>query len=497
VNQVPDLRVRRLNDQPVRSDGEFILYWMTANRRLTDNFSLDRAIEWSRSLNKPLLILEALRCDYRWASRRLHAFVLQGMKDNLQKANATGHAYWAYAEPQPGHGSGLLSSLGERAAVVITDDFPCFFLPRMMTSVGRRIHVLMEAVDSNGLYPMRAADRVFPTAYAFRRHLQHSLKLHLITVPETNPLGDRRLARLEALPQDLLDRWRPADEGLLNAVSGALDKLPIDQSVSEAAMPGGAIAARKCLSEFLTHRLCRYAEDRNQPDDDASSGLSPYLHFGHISVHEIFREIATHEGWTPENLADPKQTRGSRSGWWGMQESAESFLDELVTWRELGFNMCWQCPDYDRYESLPDWAQQTLRQHASDPRPYVYDLEQLQVGGTHDELWNAAQNQLVTEGRMHNYLRMLWGKKIFEWSASPQEALAAMIELNNRFAVDGRNPNSYSGIFWVLGRYDRAWGPERPIFGKIRYMTSENTARKLKLSNYLKRYAPTGQRRLF
>jgi deoxyribodipyrimidine photo-lyase len=172
-------------------------------------------------------------------------------------------------------------------------------------------------------------------------------------------------------------------------------------------------------------------------------------------------------------------------------------LDELVTWRELGFNMCWQRPDYDQYESLPAWAQQTLEEHSSDLRPVVYTLDQLQSATTHDALWNAAQTQLVTEGRMHNYLRMLWGKKILEWSATPRDALASMIELNNRFAVDGRNPNSYSGIFWVLGRYDRAWGPERPIFGKIRYMTSENTARKLKLSNYLRSYSPKDPGRLF
>jgi deoxyribodipyrimidine photo-lyase len=154
----------------------------------------------------------------------------------------------------------------------------------------------------------------------------------------------------------------------------------------------------------------------------------------------------------------------------------------------LGYNFCWHRPDYDQYGSLPDWAQQTLAEHSSDRRPTIYTLEQLQTAKTHDHIWNAAQTQLVTEGRMHNYLRMLWGKKILEWSPTPQQAMHSMIELNNRFAVDGRNPNSYSGIFWVLGRYDRAWGPERPIFGKIRYMTSDNTARKLKLTNYLQKY---------
>jgi deoxyribodipyrimidine photo-lyase len=193
------------------------------------------------------------------------------------------------------------------------------------------------------------------------------------------------------------------------------------------------------------------------------------------------------ENWSPDKLAD--NAKGSRQGWWGMSEPAESFLDELITWRELGYNFCWQRDDYDQYESLPDWARKTLEEHTSDERPHVYSLEEFETAQTHDELWNAAQTQLVSEGRMHNYLRMLWGKKILHWSASPREALRIMIQLNNKYAIDGRNPNSYSGIFWVLGRYDRAWGPERSIFGKIRYMTSENTARKFKVKNYILKYS--------
>jgi deoxyribodipyrimidine photo-lyase len=151
--------------------------------------------------------------------------------------------------------------------------------------------------------------------------------------------------------------------------------------------------------------------------------------------------------------------------------------------------MCSHQNDYDRYESLPDWARVTLEKHARDKRSHIYTLRQLENAETYDELWNAAQRQLVREGRMHNYLRMLWGKKILEWTPSPREALAVMIELNNKYAVDGRDPNSYSGIFWCLGRYDRPWGPERKIFGKIRYMSSDNTARKLRVTSYLKKYS--------
>ena len=497
MSGVPPLRIRTLNQQSANSGGQFVLYWMTANRRLTFNFSLDRAVEWSKKLNRPLLILEALRCDYQWASRRLHTFVIQGMRCNQQVAADSGHAYYPYVEPGFGAGSGMLSELARQAAVIVSDDFPCFFLPRMIQAVARRSPVLFEAVDSNGLLPMRAADQVFPTAYAFRRYLQKTLAPHLPVQPQARPLDDSAVPKLARIPLEFSSRWRPAGESLLACDPLALNALPVDQSVSVAALSGGAAEAGRCLHQFLDKRLNRYADERNQPDEDAASGLSPYLHFGHISVHEIFAALSSKEGWSSSDLGDVKQTRGGRAGWWGMSGAAESFLDELVTWRELGFNMCWQRPDFDQYESLPEWAQETLEEHASDPRPVVYSLEQLQASKTHDTLWNAAQTQLVTEGRMHNYLRMLWGKKILEWSPTPREALSAMIELNNRFAVDGRNPNSYSGIFWVLGRYDRAWGPERPIFGKIRYMTSENTARKLKLTNYLRRYSPQDSRRLF
>jgi deoxyribodipyrimidine photo-lyase len=195
-----------------------------------------------------------------------------------------------------------------------------------------------------------------------------------------------------------------------------------------------------------------------------------------------------HDDWSPAHIAD--KATGSSSGWWGASDEVEAFLDELITWREVGYNMTWQRDDYDQYESLPDWAQKTLADHARDPREHIYSLDQFEAAATHDPLWNAAQMQLVREGRIHNYLRMVWGKKILQWSPRPEEALETMIELNNKYALDGRDPNSYSGIFWCLGRYDRAWGPERPIFGKVRYMSSANTARKVRVKTYIEDYAP-------
>ncbi len=176
-------------------------------------------------------------------------------------------------------------------------------------------------------------------------------------------------------------------------------------------------------------------------------------------------------------------------GWWGMGKSAEAFLDQLITWRELGFNMCRYNKDYEKFKSLPGWAIQTLKDHEMDNREYIYTEEEFENVRTHDALWNATQVQLVREGKIHNYLRMLWGKKIIEWSPTPERALEVMIHLNNKYALDGRDPNSYSGIFWVLGRYDRAWGPEREIFGKVRYMSLANTARKVRVAGYIKRYS--------
>ena len=205
-------------------------------------------------------------------------------------------------------------------------------------------------------------------------------------------------------------------------------------------------------------------------------------------MHEAFDRLARREAWTPARVSEEVTAR--REGWWGMSKGAEAWLDELVTWREIGFNFAAERADYDRYDSLPDWAQNTLAEHAADPREHVYDLDAFDAAATHDALWNAAQRQLRREGVIHNYLRMLWGKKILEWSPDPRAALEVMIELNNRYALDGRDPNSYSGIFWVLGRFDRGW-PERAVYGTVRSMSSESTRRKVRLSRYLDRFGET------
>jgi len=483
---VPESRVSVLNDAEFDPDGDYVLYWMTSLRRTTHNFALQWAVDWSREVGRGLLVLEALRCDYEWASERHHRFVLDGMADNLAALKGRrGVTYYPYVEGSVGEGKGLLESLAESAAVVVTDDYPSFFVPRMLEVVSQRLNTRLEAVDSNGLVPMRSTDRVFPTAYIFRRYLQKVIPAHLDHAPLEDPVGGLAGLDRPAVPGPILARW-PSAEVALASGGPDLQSLPLDHSVSATQLRGGERAAADRLDGFLRGALDRYADERSQPDADAASGLSPYLHFGHISTHGILARLAAHEDWIPD--FEGKPTNGKRSGWWGMTPSAEAFLDELVTWRELGFNMAALRSDHREYESLPEWARKTLEEHASDPRPYLYNFEQLDGACTHDELWNAAQRQLRREGIIQNYLRMLWGKKILKWTATPREAARFMIELNNRYALDGRDPNSYSGIYWCLGRYDRAWGPERPVFGKIRYMTSANTARKLRVREYMERF---------
>jgi len=493
IERVPAVRLAAANDRPVRPDGDYVLYWMIAARRTRRSFALEHALWHAQELGRPLLVLEALRVGYPWASARFHRFVLDGMADNVCRLEERGVRAYPYVEPRAGEGSGLLEALAERACVVVTDEYPCFFLPRMVRAAAAKLPVRLETVDGNGILPLRATDRDFPTAASFRRHLQKTLPEHLGWFPLEDPLRAAKLPAPAVVPRDILRRWPRASAGLLDGSdAAALRALPIDHGVAPAALRGGPEEGARVLARFLDERLDRYGDGRNHPDEDSASGLSPWLHFGHVSAHDVVAAVLEREDWNPLHLGP---VTGSREGWWGVGRNAESFLDEAVTWRELGHVFNFHRPDdYDRWESLPPWARRTLQEHRGDPRPSVYDLEELAEGATHDPLWNAAQRELREEGRLQNYLRMLWGKKILEWSPDPRAALEAMIELNNRYALDGRDPNSYSGIFWVLGRFDRPWGPEREIFGKIRYMSSENTARKLRMRRYVARYGDESSR---
>lgn len=477
ASTVSQERIHPLNAAPFRRSGRFVLYWMTAARRTRHNPALDHAIQLARELGKPLVVLEALRVAYPWASDRIHHAILSGMRDNQAAFRKAGIPYLSFVEEQAGQGKGLVAALAQDACCVVTDLAPVLFIPDMARAAGAKISCRMVGVDGWGLMPL-AGGKAFTTAMAFRRHVQATAPTELDRLPATDPLSG-----LDLLPADVAmpDGWPDATPRL-----GTLrtDDLPIRHDVAPVAgWESGPRAAAKRLERFLA-RLDRYDEERNHPDRDATSGLSSDFHFGHLASTEVVAAILAQEQWSPDRfVAKPTGKRGG----WGVSASAEGFLDQVVTWRELGAMEAWHNPLWNRYEGLPTWARATLELHSGEGGE-SYTLEQLRRAETDDDIWNVAQKQLLREGRIHNYLRMLWGKRILEWAPSPQDAFQWMLELNDTYALDGRDPNSVSGIAWVMGRYDHPW-PERKSFGTVRCMTSASTRRKLDLEQTLARFS--------
>ena len=483
LSPVPPSRIRALNTCPVNPRGDFILYWMIAARRTRWNFALQHAVNLCSDLQAPLLILEALDTDYPWANDRLHRFVLDGMAATALSCRRAHAEYYPFVERTRGAGAGLVAELSRHACAVVTDHFPAFLIPGVTQAAARQSAVRVEAVDSNGLIPLSAHGRAFTMARSFRAFVQRELHNHLREFPDEHPLRVLPPGRRATVPTSIARRW-PAATDLLDRRS-SLQLLPIDHTVTRAAVQGGEAAARRRLTVFIEEDLKRYGRDHSHPDANCTSRLSPYLHFGHISAHEVFSAVMTSERWTTRRLS--ARGGGARQGWWGVSDSANIFLDQLTVWRDLSFNGCEWIPCYMDYQSFPSWARETLEAHRSDPRRQ-YAFETLESAATHDAIWNATQRQLLTEGWFHGYLRMLWGKKILEWAPDPPTALAWMETLMNRYSLDGRDPVSYASFAWVLGRYDRPW-PERPVFGTVRYMSSESARRKLRMTAYLKKYS--------
>jgi len=478
-------RVFDRNNVEADPDGDYVLYWMQINRRFHYNYALEYAVGWANKLDKPLLVYEGLNCNYPWACDRIHTFMMQGMKENLEYARENNINFFSYLEDKPGAGKGLLYRLAENACCIISDEYPVYIIRDHNETVPQKLDTKYTTVDSNGLIPLGLTDKAPYNAYFFRKIMQRNFMECYTHPPENNPIDSLNNREIFELHEGFLNRYPGADDKLEN-VTEFISTLPIRHDVTPVSFEGTRRAALEQLEKFITQKLPKYEKHRNDPDVDATSGLSPWLHFGKVSEYEIVHKVLEHqpEGWSLDEITFNK---GSTGGFFNGDENVDGFLDEVITWREVGFHFAHHEPDYDQFETLPDWARKTLNKHRDDEREYIYSYEELEQSQTHDELWNAAQTELREEGTMHNYLRMLWGKKVMQWTPDPETALAYLIELNNQFAIDGRDPNSYSGIFWCFGRFDRAW-QERPILGKTRYMTSKSARKKLKLDNYIKRY---------
>lgn len=479
----------RIDGQP---NGDYVLYWMQINRRTACNYALEYAVAWANKLGKPLVILEGLACDYPWATRRTSVFAMQGMAEHASElSKRSGLVYIPFPEDQPGRYEWLVQTLCRRAAILVSDEYPVFIMRSRNEAMQKQLNIPFHTIDSNGIIPMACSEKAPYSAYVFRRNMQKLFQTCWEQPPQADPLSQLGSFEEPLLPEEVQEiaaagRARLETEQALQKFCRELSTL--DQNVDPVAERGTRKAALERLDAFVTHDLHRYDEERNDPDTECTSRLSPWLHFGKISVFEVVNKVFDRqpEGW---NATSFTPVAGKREGFFGGHSYIESFLDEVITWREVGFHFAWHTPDYDQYESLPEWARISLSEHESDTRSPMYSLEELAQSKTADPLWNAAQTQLREEGRIHNYMRMLWGKKVLEWTPDTRTALEYLIELNNRYALDGRDPNSYSGIFWIFGRFDRAWGPERPIFGKVRYMSSDSARRKIKLNAYLERYS--------
>jgi len=448
---VQPARIRPLNSEAPRQSADYVLYRSQMNRRATQNHALAHAAEIANAHNLPLLVYEDLSCDDKFANDRLHAFILEGVPDTAAELRRIGAGYFFYLRTRLSDPNDTLVRLALRAHTVVTDDYPMLIAANLNTRV--------IAVDSSCIVPMSVHEKRHYGAYTIRPKMKRALPEYL------KPIEMPRLKhkwRESLLPPGLPARIKVTASQIPALVAAC----EIDHSIRPSIeYQGGAEQAQKRLETFLEHRLARYSRESGQPSKRVTSNLSPYLHFGQISALEI---ALTVRAYAEEHKL-----------------MADDFLEELIVRRELAFNFArFAGPQLDSLDALPAWCRRTMQNHAADPRPFLYTPEQFETAATHDDLWNAAQRELLLRGTIHGYYRMYWGKKIIEWSPTYETALQTMLHLHDVYALDGRDPNTYTNILWCFGLHDRPWG-ERPVFGQLRYMSYEGMKRKTDVPAYI------------
>lgn len=445
---IQNTRIQNLNDVPRRADGAYVLYWMQEAQRARGNAALELAIRGANKYSLPVVVCFGLMDGYPEANARHYSFMLDGLADCAETLRQRGIPFVV----RRGHPGEIALALSRAAAAVICDR------SYMPTQRAWRARLAEEAncpviqVETEVVVPVDvASDKSEYAARTIRPRIHRVWDEYLAPLDETEP----------TFPGDGLDLQSDFD---ISDPAAALDQLDLDRTVPPVKrFRGGRVEALRRLNMFIDNVLDGYATARNEPSAGMTSYLSPYLHFGHISPVEIA-------------LAARESGKGS-------VEDRSSFIEELVVRRELAMNYVAFEPAFERFSALPGWARKTLSEHAGDAREYVYERTQLEACATHDPHWNDAMREMVHTGFMHNYMRMYWAKKILEWSATPEQAFETTLALNNKYFLDGRNPNSYANIAWCYGLHDRAW-TERPVFGKIRYMNANGLNRKFDMAAY-------------
>jgi deoxyribodipyrimidine photo-lyase len=478
---VQEERVRLLRDRPAREETGPVVYWMQRSQRASDNHALEYAVEQANNRNAELYVAFGLMDGYPEANARHYRFLLEGLEACAASLASRGIPFL----PVRGHPAEVAVAASEQASLLVCDAGYLWHLRQWRKRVVDEAACPVVLVETDLIVPVaEASTKREYAARTIRKKIMTRLD-HFLELPPPQAL-ERRGAGGESRGATggaaggadgasdsgapagpaLMPTFEPVDLGDLEAT---LTSLSVDRSIAPvpALFRGGEAEARSRFRRFLQHTLPAYSAHRNQPQTDDTSHMSPYLHFGHVSPLRL--------------VLDARQAAGA-----DQSEQLADFVEELAVRRELAFNYCYFEPRYASFQALPDWARQTLDEHRRDERPYLYSPEQLEQARTHDPYWNAAMQEMRYTGYMHNYMRMYWGKKILEWSLTPEEGFETALRLNNRYFLDGRDPASYANVGWIFGLHDRPW-TERSVFGKVRIMTAAGLERKCRIQAYVEK----------
>ena len=450
TREIQEERIRPLNGKEVR-DGDYVLYWLQQAQRAEYNYALEYAAQKANELGQPLLAVFGLMDDYPSANARHYAFMLEGLRDVEEALRQRGIRFVVGS----GSPDDVALRYAENASMVVGDG--AYLRPewswRQRVAEEADCHVVR--VESNVVVPIElASDKREVAARTLRPKIRRHLDDFLVELLPT----EVEKGSLDLEVEDGID---------VSDVDAVLDGMEIDKSVEPLRhlYTGGLTAAKEKFEEFIRNRLERYSEHRNQPQTNHVSHMSKYLHFGHISP--VYLALRSREANVP-------------------QKEIDTYLEELIVRRELTINFCFYTPDYDSFSCIPDWAKKTLEEHKDDEREHVYGREELEGARTHDPYWNAAMREAIHTGYVHNHMRMYWGKKILEWSPSPEEAHETTMYLMDKYFLDGRDANTYANIAWVYGQHDRGFA-ERLVFGKVRYMSAGGLERKANPKEYVEK----------
>ncbi len=454
-------RIFLLNNKQDDPTGDYVLYWMQMTQRTTFNFALEFAIEQANKYRVPLVVYHGLDEEYPYASDRIHTFILQGVKELYQRFKKLGINYGFYLVR--GKRKPAVDTLLKKAVCLVSDDYPSFVIPEYNARIAERSLVSHYVVDSCTVASMRFFEKQEWSAASIRVKIRKVLAEALEDVVYPTLLNKKTFDYPEYFLQPEFD------------VAKEVSRLSIDHSIKPSTFKGGESAAQEHLTFFLHHNLDTYDFTKDDPTLQRTSHLSAYLHFGMISPIAIARQVLQHKKLPVDRFLKSLIT----------PDAVSAYLEQLIVRRDLAYNFCHCNKKHATYQGIPKWAKVTLREHKQDARPYIYTKEQLERAQTHDPYWNAAQLELAHTGTMHGFMRMYWCKQLLIWTKKPQDAFKIAIYLNDKYALDGRDPNGYTGIAWALGGlHDRPWFT-KPIFGKIRLMNMSGLARKYNMQRYL------------